>query len=90
MPGLSKLAAIVIVLTIAVWPPAPLHASTTAQEEPAPILAGQSVSIDYGNSLTFHVIVTATAPLTEAYLHSIRRAGAAIQRASPVAGRYGN
>jgi hypothetical protein len=69
MPGFSKLAAAtVILLTIAFCPPAPLHASTTAQDDPAPILADQSVSIDYGNSLTFHIMVTASAPLTSARL----------------------
>jgi hypothetical protein len=68
MPGLSKLAASAFVLAIAFCPPAPLHASTTAQDDPAPILADQSVSIDYGSSLTFHILVSAAVPLTEARL----------------------
>jgi hypothetical protein len=69
MPGIAKLAATAIVLTAALSPPAPLLASTTAQEDPAPILADQSVSIDYGNALTFYVKVSASAPLTEAWLN---------------------
>jgi len=69
MPGITKLAAIAIILTAALCPPAPLYASTTAQDDPTPILADQSVSIDYGNALTFYIKVSATAPLTEARLN---------------------